>query len=46
MDYRNSLLWVSQMKIEGFVNMDLIDKFVKIMKINNDKAVAALGKYV
>ncbi len=34
------------MKIEGFVNMDLLDKFIEIMKNKNGKVVTAVGKYL
>ncbi len=35
-----------QVTFEGFVNMDLLDRFIEIMKNKNSKVVTALGKYV
>ncbi len=45
-DHKNILLQTCQVKIEGFANMDFLDKFIEIMKNKNGKVVTALVKYV
>ncbi len=45
-DHGNILLQTCQVKIESFANIEMLDKFIEIMKNKNVKAVTALGKYV